>query len=67
MSIVKAIPDLPEGWEGMLSSSRRLSFEGTRVRFGEEDENTIQALAERYEISKAMVIRILVHAALKSL
>jgi hypothetical protein len=61
------VPDLPKDWEGMLSSSRRLSFEGTRVRFGEEDENAIQMISIRYGISKAMVIRILVHKALKDL
>lgn len=64
MTLMAAPPELPGDWQVMLQSMRRLSENGTNVRFGEEDERIICDLSERYSISKALVVRILVHQAL---
>lgn len=64
--LVMSPPDLPKGWEAFLNAQRRLSEYGTRVRFGEADEEAIEELAKRYSISKAQVVRILVHKALRN-
>lgn len=56
---------LPENWENFLVATRGLAENGFSVRFGEADGEAIEELAERYDISRAAVVRILVHKALR--
>lgn len=63
---VMTLPDLPTGWEAFLLARRGLSPTGTRIRLSRADEEEVERLAERYHISKAEVIRILVHHALRT-
>jgi hypothetical protein len=59
------IPELPHNWQVMLAETQRFTCNGTRVRMGRQDDSILDQMADKYGLSKASIIRILVHAGLR--
>lgn len=61
------IPDLPAAWFAAMGKAGQLSENAFPFRPHETDDDAIRGLAERYNLSRANIVRILVHAALKDM